>query len=314
VISVVITTYNEGDDLIKTVESINENTSRHEIVIVDDGGTDDSVSRAVTMPNVVMKRNDERIGIAYSRNVGVDASKGDTVAFLDGHQRVTKDCLNDAAKLAKQTGGIVWPCMRGLKDRGWTSFGSWMRFQDHHRKKGLFGGRYDRRQPRERVSRIGTMMVPGYVMQKSTFNEKVRLIDGLRGWGASEPALSVKAFFTDTPIFGLRADFYPDGRWKRGPMTRHMFREGGHMPFSQQFRGVCANHMAIARVCFSDYTFRRYFRRINIYRKKLGDEGIQQVYDYYTEQHKAFQKIKKRPDSEFWRGLMLEDVPRGVKD
>ena len=97
-------------------------------------------------------------------------------------------------------------------------------------------------------------------------------------------------------------------------MARHYFREGGHMPFRQSFKGVSRNHLAIARVCFADDTFNNYWRKIRIFTKKLGKEGIESVYKDFTDQHEEFQKIKARPDVEFWRGLMLEDdVPRGVK-
>jgi len=116
------------------------------------------------------------------------------------------------------------------------------------------------------------------------------------------------------PIFGLRADFHADGRWKKGPLARHYFREGGHMPFKQSFKGVARNHLALARVCFTEQSFDKYWARQRIFRKKLGKEGIAEVRETFTEQHYQFQPITKTEDEQITEGQAILGAVGGGGD
>lgn len=84
-ISVVIPLYNKEHYIQKTVESVLAQTfSDFELIIVDDGSTDNSVS-------IVKNISDERIrllseknsGQAVARNYGIRSSSADLIAFLD---------------------------------------------------------------------------------------------------------------------------------------------------------------------------------------------------------------------------------------
>lgn len=292
-ISFVITTYNEGGDLIPTIESIHKNTSGdYEIIVIDDASTDKSCDNLNV--NRVIKHK-ERIGIAFSRNEGADASKGDVVIFLDAHHRFTEGCANQCADLAIERQAIVWPCVRGLEDSNWTGHGATMT-QKTGRKRGLFEGIWRTREPHAKISRSSTMCVPGYAIPKSVF-PKVRLIDGMKLWGASEPAITVKAFFADVDILHLC-----------GPMCRHGFRKGKHLPYSCPWSTCVKNHGLIARICFEEKTFEEYWWRFVLARWVNG------LHDFFfsesaNKQHKEFQAIKKRPDEEFWYGCMLAEPP-----
>lgn len=85
-ISVVIPLYNKEKSIKSTLESVLEQTyTDYEIVVVDDGSTDNSV-------NVVNEFSDCRIrlirkvngGVSSARNEGILAAKGEYIAFLDG--------------------------------------------------------------------------------------------------------------------------------------------------------------------------------------------------------------------------------------
>lgn len=84
-ISVVIPLYNKEKQIAHTIQSVfNQTFQDFEVVIVDDGSTDGSVSE-------VEKFSDSRIrlihqknaGVAAARNRGIEEAKGDLIAFLD---------------------------------------------------------------------------------------------------------------------------------------------------------------------------------------------------------------------------------------
>lgn len=303
-ISVVITSFNEGDEVANTVNSVRENTEgKHEIVLIDDGSTDGSCDK-VEVEQLI--RHEDSQGIAASRRVGVAAAKGDVLAFLDAHQRVSKGCLDRCAALSMERHAIVWPDVKGLVDRNWCGHGALLKIwkdgeKDGKTKRtGLYGARYRRRKQRDKISRCTTMVVPGYTMDRTAWR-KCELIDGLKRWGASEPALTVKAFFTDTDILHL-CD---------GSLARHYFRENGKIPYSAPWRLARMNHAMISRVCFEVATWDNHWR--GVYKKlKLTDEDLSEIEEKVEGQRQEFQKIKKRPDAEFWRGLLHEPVPAGV--
>lgn len=287
-ISVVITTYNEGDWLRTTLESIKANTSDFEVVVVDDGSTDNSCDRIVE-DGLCTKliTHKKRIGIAPSRNDGVDNAKGDCFAFFDAHQKVTEGCINRCAELALERGCIVWPCVTGSEQSNWLGHGALMRQKDG-RKAGLFHGRWRRHKQLDTVSRCSTMIVPGYVIPQSVW-PKVRLIDGLRNHGASEPALTVKAFFAEVDILHLC-----------GPIAYHRFNS--KVPFPCTGKEQIRNHGLVARVCFDNDTWENYWSKTAVRKVSMEEFNTEIV----LEQHRAFQEIKKRPDEEFWRGLILQ--------
>lgn len=237
-ISVIITAYNEGGELRRTIASVRENTHQpREIVVVDDGSTDGSCDN-LKGDDLKVVRHEERLGVAPSRNDGCDAASGDTFAFLDGHQRLSDGCLDRCAEAACEHNAIVWPDVRGLKDRGWTGHGASMQLCEKH---GYFNARWHRRDPGQTLTPISTLVVPGYVMPRNVY-DRVRWIPQLRGWGASEAAITVKAFFLGIPVFHLC-----------GPLARHYFRK--QIPYSTPWEGVWRNHALVARVCFEERTW-----------------------------------------------------------
>jgi glycosyltransferase involved in cell wall biosynthesis len=84
--SVVIPVFNKGEWILDAIDSVlNQTFQRWEIVIVDDGSTDDSILK------VRHKYQDNRIsiitqsnqGVSAARNLGIKNSKYDWIAFLD---------------------------------------------------------------------------------------------------------------------------------------------------------------------------------------------------------------------------------------
>jgi len=85
-ISVIIPVYNCEEYISDTIDSLLNQTYRDfEIILVDDGSTDNSCKLIKEMPDRRIKLffNDRNRGIAYTRNKGVELSNGEFIAFLD---------------------------------------------------------------------------------------------------------------------------------------------------------------------------------------------------------------------------------------
>jgi glycosyltransferase involved in cell wall biosynthesis len=95
-ISVIIPLYNKEDCIKETVGSVlNQNFLDFELIIVDDGSTDNSIS-------ILQSFDDKRIkiiskpngGVSDARNFGVKESKGVYIYFLDADDLMLWDCLS----------------------------------------------------------------------------------------------------------------------------------------------------------------------------------------------------------------------------
>lgn len=96
-VSVVIPCYNGAAYLRETLESALAQTHAPlEVIVVDDGSTDDSAAIAESFGPPVRVIRQENRGESAARNVGVRASRGDWIAFLDA------DDLWDPCKLEAQ--------------------------------------------------------------------------------------------------------------------------------------------------------------------------------------------------------------------
>ena len=93
--SVVIPCYNSLDFLPATVDSVLAQTfGDFELVLVDDGGTDDLAGWAATVddPRVRVVRQDNA-GVSAARNLGIDSARGELVVFLDSDDLWVPDAL-----------------------------------------------------------------------------------------------------------------------------------------------------------------------------------------------------------------------------
>jgi GT2 family glycosyltransferase len=82
--SVIIPVYNSAATLARAVESVLTQTwSPHEVIVIDDGSTDNSLELARGFGAPVRVINQANAGVSAARNRGAEAATGDWLAFLD---------------------------------------------------------------------------------------------------------------------------------------------------------------------------------------------------------------------------------------
>lgn len=93
-VSVIIPTYNRGSWLAETVESVlTQSFTDFELLVVDDGSTDDTASVMKHFPSVRYFRGNENLGVSYARNEGLRHAGGRYICFLDSDDLWKKDKL-----------------------------------------------------------------------------------------------------------------------------------------------------------------------------------------------------------------------------
>jgi glycosyltransferase involved in cell wall biosynthesis len=92
-VSVVIPCFNQAVFLDEAIESVLAQTYPHfELIVVDDGSTDNTAELAARHPGVRLVRQGNR-GLPAARNAGLRESSGDFVTFLDADDRLKPRAL-----------------------------------------------------------------------------------------------------------------------------------------------------------------------------------------------------------------------------
>lgn len=108
--SIVICTYNGAKKIepaIKSILSQNYPKGQYEVIVVDDGSTDNTVNVVSKYP-VELIRNKKNLGIAASRNVGLAHSRGEILVCFDD------DCVADSNWLSQLGHGYLKPDVMGV--------------------------------------------------------------------------------------------------------------------------------------------------------------------------------------------------------
>ncbi|MEE9303036.1 MAG: glycosyltransferase family 2 protein [Thiotrichaceae bacterium] len=100
-VSVIIPCFNREHSIRKCVDSVLEQTfGEFEIILVNDGSTDGTrdIVECYSDPRVKIISSTQNYGPSHARNIGVEAAKGEWLAFLDSDDKWYRD------KLARQLG------------------------------------------------------------------------------------------------------------------------------------------------------------------------------------------------------------------
>ena len=83
-VSVVIPTYNRVHLLERALDSVlGQTLAADEIIVVDDGSTDDTVSTVKSLHPEVKLIQQDNLGVSAARNTGISAARHDWIALLD---------------------------------------------------------------------------------------------------------------------------------------------------------------------------------------------------------------------------------------
>lgn len=101
-ITIIIPSYNQQEYLPDAIESaLNQSTPVHEIIVVDDGSTDDSLKIAKKYPIKVISQVNK--GLSSARNTGIMNATGDYILPLDADDILLPGCLKRITEVAELT-------------------------------------------------------------------------------------------------------------------------------------------------------------------------------------------------------------------
>ncbi len=119
IVSVIIPAYNAARYIEKTIQSALSQEIPLEILVVDDCSTDGLQEMLSSRPywqDIVYLRNEKNMGVAESRNRGVQAAKGRYIAYLDADDWWRRGKLKKQLDIMKKTDAVLSYTGRELAD------------------------------------------------------------------------------------------------------------------------------------------------------------------------------------------------------
>lgn len=107
-ISAIIPTFNRENFISNAINSIQNQTYKvDEIIIVDDGSTDDTQKILKNFKNIRIIKT-KNLGVSHARNIGIREAKNNWISFLDSDDIWLKDKIENQVDFHKQNPGILF--------------------------------------------------------------------------------------------------------------------------------------------------------------------------------------------------------------
>jgi len=126
-VSVIMPTFNSAHYLRDAISSVlRQSFQDFELVVVDDGSTDEtaSVLNQIADPRLQVVSLDQNMGLASARNVGLEKSRGELIAWLDSDDLSRSDRLMRQVRILRKEPEIGL-CGSWVKTFGGTRTHSW---------------------------------------------------------------------------------------------------------------------------------------------------------------------------------------------
>lgn len=131
-VSVIIPTYNRAKTLPRAIDSaINQTFDDIEILVIDDGSTDDTTKLVTeSYPSIKYYKTENR-GVSAARNTGIKTARGKYVALLDSDDEWDKNKISEQIRLLSCSRRPL--CHTGEK---WIRNGRFVNQMKKHKKSG----------------------------------------------------------------------------------------------------------------------------------------------------------------------------------
>lgn len=121
-VCVIMPAYNSGRFVEEAIRSVMEQTFRDwKLLVIDDGSSDNTVEIVQRLckedDRITLLENPRNMGVAYTRNRGLELCDGAYAALLDSDDVWHPDKLEKQLRLAKSTGADVIYCSYGIMDQ-----------------------------------------------------------------------------------------------------------------------------------------------------------------------------------------------------
>lgn len=111
-VSIVVPVYNVEKYLEECISSlVKQNYLNYEIIVVDDGSTDQSLSiikKLATKYNEIKVFTKKNGGLSDARNYGIRMSRGDFIMFVDSDDFISEDLISDGINDLMRNNADVW--------------------------------------------------------------------------------------------------------------------------------------------------------------------------------------------------------------
>lgn len=176
-VSVIIPTFNRGWILREAIQSVIDQTYRPlEIIVVDDGSTDDTPEIIQAFGKHIRVLVQENKGVSSARNLGIRESQGELIAFLDSDDMWTPDKIDQqVAFFAENPEAMI--CQT---QETWIRNGKRVNPKNKHQKKG--GMIFEPSLHLCLVSPSAVMMRPSLFELKGFFDEQLPACEDYDLW------------------------------------------------------------------------------------------------------------------------------------
>ncbi len=201
-VSVVIPVYNSEDTIVEALESVSVQTySPIELVVVDDGSTDNTAEIIRDYDHSRLKDGQgknsielryicqQNEGPSKARNTGIEASRGQYIAFLDADDLWTHDKLEKQLQIfiRDPSVDIVFSDVKISRLRN-NQIEEFTVFQKKELDRDFFGHEFIVVDPFEKLMKLNFMPTPAVVARRACFdngrlfNEKRRYVEDWELW------------------------------------------------------------------------------------------------------------------------------------